>query len=175
MVMAMCGRIVARLGLALAAVGLLLLLADPVSANDQFLMVDRTDDSEDSQCLDGVPYDCSLRGAINRANASSYIHIGFLTSEVLLSTPLPPLSGLGTMVSGGCGAEVALDALAQSDGAVLVVDADDVTIAYLMIINGPTSGGSADILIKSGRGIDIHGNYLGLTKKRVPCRQPCGR
>jgi len=86
-----------------------------------FLYVDRTDDANVSTCNDGAANDCTLRGAINKANgdpANTYtINFTPTVAVVNLANPLPILTANELWIIGASGVPK-IDALSMTNGNV---------------------------------------------------------
>jgi hypothetical protein len=114
----------------------------------------------------------TLRCAINQANASgtfNTIQFSPAVTQVMLATTLPTITGQGTFINGFVqnGGWVIIDAAGLSTGNVLVINASDVLIAEVSIINTPSN--AADIQILGGMAVRITYNYLGVIPGAANC------
>jgi hypothetical protein len=139
------------------------------------LVVDRDNDTNTTACT-AADNDCSLRGAINRINAEggSGHTITFSPSitQVVVVSPLPIITT--TMGIFGNDVPTRINAAFMSNGSVLTVNANNVVISRLAIING--KGGAADsyadIRVEGGQGARILDNYLGTLPGASTCTPP---
>ncbi len=129
--------------------------------------VDTGSDTGASACVDGTPNDCSLRGAINKANAdpSNFYNIYFTPTVTLIAllNPLPTINtALSPYIVGNSGVP-RIDAIFMANGDVFSINDNDVKIADVTIVNGtPTGiGVYADIHILTGTRNLIDSNYIG--------------
>ena len=137
-----------------------------------FLYVDRTDDAYVSTCNDGAANDCTLRGAINKANgdpANTYtINFTPTVAVVNLANPLPILTANELWILGVNGVP-RIDALNMAIGYAFNINADRVKIAGLSIVNVTNAGQVADIRITGGTQIEINNNFLGTLPGATSC------
>ena len=130
------------------------------------------DDSSDSASCSGST---TLRCAITFANANPFTNIRFAPglAAVLLTGPLPTITGDGTWIDGhdisnGCVCP-RLDGAFWGDvtGNVLTINASYVTISNIIVVNTPSGG--ADIAIIGGTHNDISSDDLGLRPGATQC------
>lgn len=125
------------------------------------LVVDRSDDANVTTCSDAAN-DCTLRGAINKANSLNADHIVIrfdpAVTQIPIGSSLPTITARGTIISGTLGLP-RLDGAGMASGDVISINADEVAINGLSIVNAPA--GTADIVVGSGLGTQITNNYLG--------------
>ena len=126
------------------------------------LLVDRGDDANVMTCGVGAS-DCTLRGAINKVNASGVgqeIQFAPAITQIDLSAPLPTLNMTGTIIQGTAGVPRINGAnLVGSGDDMFTLDTRDARITGLTMINGRRS----DIMVKSGAANQIDHNYLGVS------------
>lgn len=153
-------------------------LGRPAAARpDAVIIVDRGDDASVSACT-AAANDCTLRGAIEYANThGTYNVIRFdpAVLEVLLEGRLPDITSQGTTVEGTDPGGVPFYPVINGiniagDAGRWVIDASDVSVKYLAIINLPTYSAGLNIEVSTATGVVIAHNYLGLT----PQMQSCG-
>lgn len=128
------------------------------------LIVDRSDNGTASACT-SAPNDCTLRGAINRANEhGGYLAISFDPSiaEIEIGGSLPVITGPRTEIRGRYGVP-RIDGRYLVNAPAFTINAADVAISGLSIVNVPGAPGDeqADIHVIGGTRIRIHENYLG--------------
>jgi parallel beta-helix repeat protein len=138
--------------------------ARPAAASPTVALVVDTELDNAASICSGSDNDCSLRGAIGKINSlaatgSTITFDGDIDLIGLLS-PLPALVVTGTTITGNGGLP-RLDGLFMTAGDVLTVNAPQVRIGHLTIVNGEDDSAYADILLVGGTGIEIHHNYLG--------------
>lgn len=140
---------------------LLLIVCAPSVRAANVYTVTRSDDVDICE-----PNNCTLRGAINAANAS-----GVLANEIVftgtlktitLTNPLPTITNAGLQLAGN---NLVIDGRNLTNGSVLAIAAEDVVVQNLSIINSQI----ADIDIESGHGVIIKHNLLGLTPEATSC------
>ena len=160
---------------ALLALGLLGLFAPIASAAEQTYIVDGKGDASGGACVTATPADCTLRSAIELANASAGEHdlIGFdgaifngeATDTVTLASALPAITSPLTLngshscvigvLTGPC---VGVAASSTSASVLTVEDADNVTINGLALTGGQTGIN----VIDSSQFVTITGNWIGV-------------
>lgn len=137
-----------------------------------FLYVDRTDDANVSTCNDGAANDCTLRGAINKANgdpANTYtINFTPTVAVVNLANPLPILTANELWIIGASGVPK-IDALSMTNGNVFTVNASQVIISGLSIVNANGAIQAADVRIAGGTQNQISNNFLGTLPGATSC------
>ena len=131
----------------------------PTAAN---LTVDRTDDATVSNCVNGTPNDCTLRGAIAAANASSADDVinfdptVFSTPQTItLTSSFSPLTiaSNGTLTINGTGASQ-LTVSGNNAQRVFIISAGaNATITAITVTGGNSLGGA-----NGGRGGGILNN-----------------
>jgi hypothetical protein len=145
----------------LGITALLLILCAPIARAANVYVVTRSDDADICQ-----PNDCTLRGAINAANASGvlYNEIAFTGTlkAITLTNPLPTITNVGLQLSGN---NLTIDGRNLTGGSVLAIAAEDVVVQNLSIINSQI----ADIDIEGGHGVVIKHSLLGLTPEATSC------
>ena len=129
-----------------------------------FLFVDRSDDANVTTCADAVN-DCTLRGAINKANGDSaniyHIYFTSTVTTINLTGTLPTVVVSGTWIVGNSGSP-RIDGSGLPDGSsAFVVNALGARLGSLSIVNVPSTTATADISITGGSRIIIDYNYLG--------------
>jgi parallel beta-helix repeat protein len=172
------------IGLVALTAVLSLLASAPAAAQDQpprtransptafvTIYVDRSDDGNLTACT-AAANDCSLRGAINKANgdaANIYtIYFSPTVTAVSLSTPLPIITANELWIIGVNGVPK-IDALSMSNGNVFTVNASQVIISGLSIVNANGSIQAADIRINGGTQNQISNNFLGTLPGATGC------
>ena len=137
-----------------------------------FLYVDRTDDANVLTCNDGAANDCTLRGAINKANgdpANTYtINFTPTVAVVNLANPLPTITANELWIIGASGVPK-IDALSMTSGNVFTVNANQVIISGLSIVNADASIQGADIRLAGGTQNQISNNFLGTLPGATGC------
>jgi hypothetical protein len=129
------------------------------------LYVDRSDDANVLACT-SADNDCTLRGAINRANGDgANIYTIYFTPTVTvisLTNPLPAITANALWILDNAHT-TRIDAAGMSLGDPFTIRANDVRLHGLSIVNGRSvgDGGYADIRIISGTRNLIDDNYLG--------------
>jgi hypothetical protein len=140
--------------------------------NEVILYVDRTDDANVSTCNTGAANDCTLRGAINKANGdTSNVYTIYFTptvSVVNLANPLPTIIANDLWIVGFNGMP-RIDALNMAVGYVLNINASRGKIAGLSIVNASDASQVAGIRITGGTQIEINNNYLGTLPGATNC------
>lgn len=135
------------------------------------IYVDRSDDTNVTACT-AAANDCTLRGAINKANsdlANIYtINFDPAVLAVNLSNPLPTITADEVWIVGVNGVPK-IDALNMANGSVLTVNASQVRIAALSIVNANSSIQGADIRITGGTQNLIDSNFLGVLPGATSC------
>jgi hypothetical protein len=134
-------------------------------AAEVVIYVDRDIDTNLSTCSDAAN-DCTLRGAINKANGDpANIYTIFFSPTVDLIVPLSPLptitaNDLWIMGSGG---SRALTALFMSAGDPFTINANNIRVNGLSIVNvqDTVANDYADIRVIGGTKVQILSNYLG--------------
>jgi hypothetical protein len=117
----------------------------------------------------------TLRCAISEANGASFTTIQFAPAvhSVALQSPLPVITANGTWIDGygGGGSCVCptFDGSFWGDvtGNVLTINASDVTISNIRIVNAPSGG--ADVAIIGGQHTDISSDDLGIPPGATQC------
>lgn len=129
-----------------------------------FLFVDRNDDASVSTCSDAVN-DCTLRGAISKANGdpANVYHIYFTPTLTLinLTGTLPTLAISGTWVVGNSGLPRIDGSGLPASSSAFVINADGARVGSLSIVNVPSTTATADISIAGGSRVIVDYNYLG--------------
>ena len=128
--------------------------------------VDSSSNSSLTTCS-SAPNDCTLRGAIDKANADpGNIYTIYFTPTVTLIALLSPLPTINTAnqlwIVGNSGVP-RIDAIFMSNGDVFSINDNNVKISGLSIVNGHTiaDGIYADIHVLTGTRNLIENNYLG--------------
>jgi hypothetical protein len=136
------------------------------------LFVDRTDDSNVGFCNNGTANDCTLRGAINTANAdAANIYTIYFTPTVTVvnvAAALPTITANDLWIIGLNGVP-RIDGSAMASGYPFTLDADRVKLAGLSVVNMPNTGQAADIRVSGGTQIEINDNYLGTLPGATSC------
>ncbi|HSD83981.1 MAG TPA: right-handed parallel beta-helix repeat-containing protein [Anaerolineae bacterium] len=132
------------------------------------IYVDRVHDTSVTACT-SAPNDCTLRGAIDKANsdpANIYTILFSPTVDVVAPlSPLPTITANDLWIIGINGTP-RIDALLMSAGYPFTINATRVKIAGLSIVNGENFG---DIAVLGGTQNEINNNYLGLVPTAVNC------
>jgi hypothetical protein len=135
------------------------------------IYVDRSDDANVTTCSNAAN-DCTLRGAIGKANgdlANIYtIYFSPTVAAVNLSTPLPTITANELWIIGINGVP-RIDALNMTNGNVFTVNANQVRLAGLSIVNADESIQGADIRISGGTQHQIESNFLGVLPGATGC------
>jgi len=135
------------------------------------IYVDRSDDANVTACS-AAANDCTLRGAINKANgdlANIYtIYFSPIVTAVNVAAALPTITANDTWIYGINGVP-RIDALNMTTGDVFTINADRARIAGLSIVNGNEADEFANIKIGGGTRIEIENNYLGTLPGATSC------
>jgi hypothetical protein len=142
------------------------------------LIVDRGDDASVSDCTAAAD-DCTLRGAIEYANShgtDNVIRFDPTVQEVLLEDRLPDITSPGTVIEGtdpgGTPFYPVINGVNISGmSGRWVIDASDVSIQYLSIINLPQYSAGLNVEISTATGVVIAHNYLGVTPQTQSCSE----
>lgn len=134
------------------------------------IYVDRSDDANVTACT-AATNDCTLRGAINKANgdaANIYtVYFSPTVTAVNVAAALPTITANDVWIIGINGGP-RIDGSAMASGYPFTINADRVKIAGLSIVNMPTSQ-TADIRVSGGTRIEINDNYLGTLPGAANC------
>src|SRR5438093_10750315 len=146
-------------------------LATPVHAGPTAITVNDAGDFEFCGTL-VTTYICTLRGAIRLANANPGSTIDFDNSigVITLTQSLLLITGTGTFID-GTGPVPIINGVGMSNGDIIVVNADDVTIRALQLINGVQDifADSADIRVIGGIRAHIFFNRIGAKASSTSC------
>lgn len=128
------------------------------------LIVDRSDNATASACT-SAPDDCTLRGAINRANelgGGKAISFDPAIVEIEIGGSLPAITGPRTEIRGRNGVP-RIDGRYLVNAPAFTINAEDVIVSGLSIVNvpGASDNEQADIHVIGGTRVRIHDNYLG--------------
>jgi len=153
-------------------------LGQPAAAwPEATIIVDRDDDASVSACTSAAN-DCTLRGAIEYANShgpDNIIRFDPAVQEILLEDRLPTITSPGTAIEGtdpgGTPFFPVINGINIDEmSGRWQIDASDVSIQYLSIINLPMYSSGLNVEISTATGVVIAHNYLGVT----PQMQSCG-
>jgi hypothetical protein len=135
------------------------------------IYVDLSGDSNLTACT-AAANDCTLRGAINKANsdpANIYtIYFSPTVTAVNPTAPLPAITADETWIYGVNGVPK-IDALSMSNGNVFTVNASRVIISGLSIVNANGAVQFDDIRIAGGTQNQISNNFLGVLPGATSC------
>ena len=127
------------------------------------LIVDRSDDEDVRSCT-SAPDDCTLRGAINFLNDSSFTGARITFSPTIqvitLSAPLPVIASSHNGIQGVNGLPRIDGQLMADSSAAFIISATEFSLSGLSIVNLSAAGSSA-VRIVGGTRNQIHDNYLG--------------
>ena len=146
--------------LVLILTALLLNVQTGYSAPQVIYTVDRSDDAGGLACT-AAANDCTLRSAIQLANTSpandSILFDGSRT--VTLSSPLPELTGNGTLIAAWPAQDVNINANGATN--VFTISGDNISISGLDIYNGSTANSTLIILKGTAENVKIYQNVIG--------------
>jgi hypothetical protein len=154
-------------------------LGRPVAARpDAVIIVDRSDDDSVSACT-SAPNDCTLRGAIEYVNSHgtfNTIRFDPTVEEILLEDRLPDITSQGTAIEGTDPAGTPIYPIINGVNISgmsgrWIIDASDVSIMYLSIINLPMYSSGINIESSTATGVVIAHNYLGVTPQTENCSE----
>jgi len=135
------------------------------------IYVDRNDDTNVTACT-AATNDCTLRGAINKANgdpANIYtIYFSPTVTTVNVAAPLSTIAANDVWIIGINGVP-RIDALSMSLGHVFTVNASRVRLSGLSIVNADESAQTADIRLAGGTQNEIADNFLGALPGATSC------